>query len=117
MDRFFKKLHNRSEPPGLERVILRKLPAAMVWSTLLPIALAVIARVTISNDNEIELAKQIRRVDIFAIAAGVTAWTAIFTIAIGCVVVVIMKGPAYVADAYHLEDPDNPDRTKREDVD
>jgi hypothetical protein len=25
-------------------------------------------------------------------------WTAVFTIAIGCVVVMLMKGPGYVAD-------------------
>jgi hypothetical protein len=29
-------------------------------------------------------------------------WTLVFTVAIGCVIVVLMKGPAYVADAYPL---------------
>ena len=27
-------------------------------------------------------------------------WTLLFTLAIGCVIVMLMKGPAYVADPY-----------------
>ena len=27
-------------------------------------------------------------------------WTLVFTVAIGCVIVLLMKGPAFVADAY-----------------
>jgi len=35
-------------------------------------------------------------------------WTALFTVAIGAFVVMVMKGPAYVADAYPLSDSDRP---------
>ena len=49
-----------------------------------------------------------RRVGIAAVATVITAWTAIFTIAIGCVIVALMKGPAYVADRYDLIDADEP---------
>jgi hypothetical protein len=27
-------------------------------------------------------------------------WTLVLTVAIGCVIVIVMKGPAYVADGY-----------------
>ena len=47
-------------------------------------------------------------VEILAISLVVTGWTAVFTVAIGCAIVWIMKGPAYVADAYELIDADGP---------
>ena len=50
------------------------------------------------------------------VAAVVTAWTAIFTVAIGAVTVRIMKGPGYVADAYPLIDADSPERRGRRDT-
>ena len=56
------------------------------------------------------LAAHFQFVDIAAIALIVTAWTAALTLAIGCCVVVIMKGPAYVADRYDLSDAESPRR-------
>jgi uncharacterized Tic20 family protein len=37
---------------------------------------------------------------ILVIGLVVLHWTLVFTVAIGCVIVWLMKGPAYVADAY-----------------
>ena len=31
-------------------------------------------------------------------------WTLVLTLAIGCAIVILMKGPAYVADAYEMEE-------------
>ena len=44
------------------------------------------------------------------VVAGVVVlhWTVVLTLAIGCIIVMLMKGPAYVADAYHLNDSDRP---------
>lgn len=50
----------------------------------------------------------VKFVDITSIAIVVTVWTAVFTVAIGCFVVVMMKGPGYVADAYELVDTEHP---------
>jgi hypothetical protein len=58
-------------------------------------------------------AKHIRSVDIFAIATEITLLVAVFTVAIGCVVVHIMKGPAYVADSLPVSHADRPRRDKR----
>ena len=104
----FKRLHGRLEPPGLELLILRKLPRVTLLGTLLPVALAVLVRV-MPPQAGVDVAKHIRSVDIFAIATTVTFWTAVFTVAIGCVVVHVMKGPAYVADPYPVEHADQPD--------
>lgn len=35
-------------------------------------------------------------------------WTLVLTLAIGCAIVMLMKGPAYVADAYEMNDSDKP---------
>jgi hypothetical protein len=35
-------------------------------------------------------------------------WTLVLTLAIGCAIVMLMKGPAYVADAYDMNDSDQP---------
>lgn len=46
--------------------------------------------------------------DIFAVACMLLAWTALLTVAILAATVWVMKGPAYVADAYPVADADHP---------
>jgi len=103
----FNKLHARREPPGLEWQILRKLPRVTLVGLMLPVALAVLVRI-LPPEPGVNLAKHIKSVDIFAIASAITFFTAVFTVAIGCIIVYIMKGPAYVADAYPLQHSDRP---------
>ena len=107
VNRFFKRLHDRCEPPGLERRILRQLPKALLIGTLIPIGLSVIVRVLPPAEN-VDPDKAILNVDIFSFATVLTFWTAVFTVAIGCVVVIIMKGPGYVADAYPVAHASQP---------
>ena len=109
----FHKLHGRKTPHGLEIRILRRLPRIALVGSLLPIALSILVRIFPSEPG-IDLAKHIKSVDIFAIATEITFLTAVFTVAIGCVVVYVMKGPAYVADAYPVEHADHP-APRRED--
>ena len=103
----FTKLHGRRVPPGLEWRILRRLPHIALAGSLIPVALAVLVRVLPAQPG-IDPAKHIKTVDIFAIATAITFFTAVLTIAIGCIVVYVMKGPAYVADAYPLQHSDRP---------
>ncbi len=105
--KLFRKLHGRRTPHGLEMQILRRLPKIALVGSLLPIALSVLVRI-LPAEPGVDRAKHITSVDIFAIATEVTFLTAVFTVAIGCVVVYIMKGPAYVADAYPVEHSDQP---------
>jgi len=99
---FLKKVSNRVAPPGLEMRLLRLMPRAMLAGTLLPLALAVGARVMIRDGHPADIAKDVLSVDIFAFALFVTSWTAILTVSIGAIVVFIMKGPAYEADPYPI---------------
>lgn len=105
--RVFKKLHGRRVPPGRELQILKSLPRVALAGSLAIAALSVLVRV-LPPQPDIDVAKHIQTVDIFAIATGITFLTAVFTVAIGCVVVHVMKGPAYVADAYPVEHADEP---------
>lgn len=109
MNKFFKRLHDRCEPPGLEWEILRRLPKVLLFGTLIPVSLSIIARVVPIADG-VEPDKAVLNVDIFSFATALTFWIAVLTVAIGCVVVAIMKGPAYVADPYpvaHANRPEN----------
>ena len=108
MDRLFRKLHDCRAAPGLERVIWRKLPSALLGSISVPLGLSVAARLVPGDGTLDEVAKGIRTVDYFALGLGMTLLTAVFTVAIGCVIVMIMKGPAYVADRYDLNAADEP---------
>jgi hypothetical protein len=103
----FQKLHGRRTPHGLELRILRRLPRLALAGSLLPAALSLLVRIIPAGPG-IDRAKHITSVDIFAIATEITFLTAVFTVAIGCVVVYVMKGPAYVADAYPVEHADRP---------
>lgn len=116
--RYLQKLPNsRRSPPGLERKIWRRLPAALLAGTAIP-AFAYLYAVYFPAPALGEtIEKYLIGVEIAAVATVVTAWTAVFTVAIGCVVVMLMKGPAYVADRYPLSDADQPRRTHADDQD
>ena len=101
--RNLKILHGRVAPPGIEWLLLRNLAWAMLAATLMPLLVAVGARVFMNDPHSAGAAKTLVSIDILCIAVGITAWTAIFTVAIGCVVVHIKKGPAYVADSLEME--------------
>jgi hypothetical protein len=47
-------------------------------------------------------------VDIVVIAVLVFHWTMVVTVAIGCVIVMVMKGPNYQADSYPISHSDAP---------
>ena len=109
--KLLKKLPNSvREAPGLEWVILKKLPSTLLIGTLVPFVISLASRIFPPQGSASQIAKHISIVDIISIATVVTVWTAVLTVAIGCCVVVMMKGPAYVADAYELVDSETPRR-------
>ena len=119
--RFLQRLPNSNrEPPGLEWKILRRVPLALVATLVVPLLLVGFS-VWFAPAGPPELSeKQFMSVSILAVSLWLTAWTAIFTLAIGCTIVWIMKGPAYVADRYDLIDAETPavgrsDKTPRAD--
>ena len=82
---------------------MKKLPLAFLGGTLVPILVSVLSHLFPPDGTPIAIAKQLRIVDYMALGFGMTAWTAVLTVAIGCLVVIIMKGPHYAADSYNLD--------------
>lgn len=99
---------SRRSPPGLEWSVLRRLPMIFVAGTVVLIAAALAS--TLAPGGDAAAAKLATTVQIALASALVLHWTVVFTVALACVIVVIAKGPAYVADAYELIDADRPAR-------
>ena len=99
---------SRREPPGLERLVLRKLPVIALAGTLIALFFAVFSHMFPPVGHATDVTRHLQFVDMLVIAMVLTHWTAILTAAIGCIVVVIMKGPGYVADQYELHDSERP---------
>lgn len=115
MSKYFKRLHERCEPPGLEWAILRRLPKVLLIGTVIPLSLSALVRVLPTADG-VDRGKAVLGIDIFSFATALTFWIAVLTIAIGCVVVAVMKGPGYVADAYPVAHANNPQQRNESDT-
>lgn len=111
-----KKLSNHRSPPGLERSILRKIPKYLLASICIPLFMMVFIRLApveaffMSPTQDVD--KLHTTIDFFSIAMFVSVLPILLTVIIACIIVVLMKGPAYVADAYKLDDADKPDNEK-----
>jgi hypothetical protein len=95
-------------PAGFEWTVLRRLPTIALAGTVLPIAGALGAAPFLGGDPG--SAKLATTIQIALASVLVSFWTVMFTVALFCVIVMIAKGPAYVADAYPLIDSDRPAR-------
>jgi len=86
--------------PGREWAIWRRLPAILFWGTVLPLLVGLLfwalepSQPTPAQDRDLLL------VQFRLIGLVILHWTLVLTVAIGCVIVMLMKGPAYVADGY-----------------
>lgn len=104
---WFSKLHERKTPPGLEIDVLRLLPRITLIGALCLGALSITGRF-LPTEAGIDVAKRTLSIDIFAIAVGLTFLSIVLFVALGAFAVHIMKGPAYVADAYPVPHSDEP---------
>ena len=104
-----KKLHNQHHPAGLEWTILKTLPKFLFGGMVIPLFMSLFTRLFPPDVTAAEVEKHQISIDILSISLLFAVLTAVFTVAIGCIIVVLMKGPAYVADAYELEDANQPD--------
>ncbi|WP_296493188.1 hypothetical protein [Rhodoferax sp.] len=95
-------------PYGFELRLLRLMPRVLVLGTLSPLLLSGLARLFYTEGTPAEIARKIEVFDFGMIGLAVLVWTAVLTIGIGCVIVWLMKGPAYVADGYEVSHSDKP---------
>lgn len=95
-------------PYGFEVRLLRMLPSVLLAGTVLPAGLAGLGRLLFNQGTVIEIEHQIQTFDFVMIGLAIFIWTTALTVAIGCVIVWLMKGPAYVADGYEVSHSDKP---------
>lgn len=93
---------------GRERVVLRYIPRALWIGLVILLAPSVVLRLTgvITSDDQ----GVVSMVDIYALGGVLLYCNLIFFVAMAAFIVMVMKGPAYVADAYQLDDADAPAR-------
>ncbi|MEN9905265.1 MAG: hypothetical protein RLZZ555_1830 [Pseudomonadota bacterium] len=105
MSRWFNKLPGfRKTPAGLERVILRELPRATLLGTGALLLPSLLVRLLEWQAPALESAGGLAMLDVYVISLVVLHWTVMLTVGIGAFIVMVMKGPAYVADPYPLQE-------------
>jgi hypothetical protein len=108
MDWFKQLPHSRRSPPGLEWAVLKRLPGIWLIGTLLPGLVMAVVWWSQPADASAASQRDLWRLVYVAIGLVILHWTLVLTVAIGCAIVWIMKGPAYVADAYPLNEREHP---------
>ena len=107
MSGLFNKLPGfQQTPAGAERVTLRRLPRIAWVGTLLLLVPSLLARLAIWLGISDEGPGMPGMVDIYVISLIILHWTVLLTVGIYAFIVLAMKGPAYVADPYPMNDAD-----------
>lgn len=106
---WLKKLHGpRLTKSGLEWRIWCKLPRITLVGTLVPALVWFAFAWSLDPDASARQARWLLMAGYVAWGAVIFHWTMVLTLAIGCAIVLVMKGPAYSADAYPLSDSEVP---------
>lgn len=99
---------SRRAEPGLEWMLWHKLPLITLAGTLLPMVIA--SLIWLLHDTEAGAAQERweQMLAYMSLGAILFHWSMVVTVALGCIIVMIMKGPAYVADGFHVSHRDQP---------
>jgi hypothetical protein len=110
--RLFRRLPGfRRSPPGLEWRVLQRLPGVLAIGLGLALALGASAH-AFGPADPASAYKATQIAHAYAAATALTHLGIVLTVALYCWIVCVMKGPAYVADAYDLPDSDAPGRER-----
>ncbi len=97
---YFSKLEGfQRSPAGLEWEIWKKLRLIWVTGTVLPLMSSGGAFLL----DGLEYTRSVEQFFYVMVGLVILHWALVLTLAIGCVIVMLMKGPAYVADAYPMD--------------
>lgn len=102
---------SRRAATGLEWVIWRKLPMILLAGTAL-LLLGLVALHWLAEPANPAQERWLQMASYLVIGALIFYWTAVVTVGIGCVIVMVMKGPAYGADSYPVSHSDQPRQTE-----
>jgi hypothetical protein len=90
----------KRSPSGLEWALWKRLPAILLIGTAVPIGLALALWWAAPGQPSAAEERNLLLLTYKLIGLVVLHWTLVLTLSIGCVIVLVMKGPAFVADAY-----------------
>lgn len=106
---WLKKLSpTRREASGLEWTLWRKLPLILLAGTALPLMVLGVVHLLTDPEPSAQQARWLQLTDYVVGGVIVFHWTMVLTLGIGCVIVIVMKGPGYVADGYLVSHSDKP---------
>lgn len=109
---WFKKIEpTRRAASGLEWRLWRKLPLIALAGTVLPLLCLGLVHLLGACAPDAAEARRIQMMDY--VIGGVILFhcSMVVTAGIGCVIVMVMKGPGYVADGYKVSHSDQPRAT------
>lgn len=109
---WFKKLpHTRRAVSGLEWTLWKKLPLITLAGTVLPLAVLALVHLMHGDSPDPSTARWLLKLDYVVAGIILFHWSMMMTVGIGCLIVMAMKGPGYVADGYVLPHSDQPRAT------
>lgn len=101
MSRLNKLPGHQRMPHGLEWAVWKRLPAVLGWGTALPMLAAALIGWSAPGKGAMAAADGGSLLLIYQLLGlAVLHWTLVLTVGIGCLIVMLMKGPAYAADPY-----------------
>lgn len=95
-------------PAGLEWAIWKKLPLIWLVGTAVPLLLAGATWFFYPAQADGARDPEVMRFEFVMMGVVILYNTLVLTLAIGCGVVMLMKGPHYEADSYPMPDSDEP---------
>lgn len=95
-------------PSGLEWVLWRRLPFIVLVGVSVPSAVALTAWLLSLSEVDAATQRDLTQWVYMMVGLIILHLTLVLTLAIGCVIVMLMKGPAYVADPYFLDGTQEP---------
>jgi hypothetical protein len=87
-------------PPGREWALWKRLPAILAWGTTVPLLIALALWWAAPTPPTPAEERGVLLLIYQLIGLVVLHWTLVVVMAIGCILVMVMKSPAYVADSY-----------------
>ena len=108
MNWFQKIPHSCRATSGVEWRLWKKLPLIALIGTVLPLLCLALLHLLSSDSPDPAEARWIQMMDYVVSGVVVFHWSMVLTVGIGCVIVMVMKGPGYVADGYLLSHSDQP---------
>lgn len=107
--------HTRRAASGLEWTLWRKLPLIALLGTALPLLGLGLVHLLVDAEAGAAQARWLQMADYIAWGVLIFHWTMVITVGIGCIIVMVMKGPGYVADGYNVSHSDRPRKTQQTD--